>query len=233
MATGSDSELIKISTVLWRVWFARNKRIFENKSMTPAATMSWSGKQILEWQTINKKSLVAGNGGNDKQVDDRKWKPPDAGYSKINIDASVYEGQHSFAVGMVLRDGQGKYIAGKVMRCEGQVSVLEAEVSGIVEALLWAVENTEGLVIVESDSLLGVRALNQGLENLLEIGDLINQGVNMLRSNDRLLVSFVRKQANKVVHSMARVPCQINTSIVLTSSPSYLLETILAESLMI
>ncbi|KAL8124564.1 hypothetical protein AgCh_012282 [Apium graveolens] len=176
---------------------------------------------------------VAANGGNDKQVNDRKWKPPDAGYSKINVDASVYEGHHSFAVGMVLREGHGKYIAGKVMRCEGQVSVLEAEVSCIVEALLWALENTEGLVSVESDSLLGVRALNQGLENLLEIGDLINQGVDMLRSNDRLSVSFVRKQANKVAHSMARVPCQINTSIVLMSPPSYLLETILAESLMI
>lgn len=55
LANGSDDELIKISSVLLGVWFARNKRIFENKNMTPASVISWSGKQIIEWQLANKK----------------------------------------------------------------------------------------------------------------------------------------------------------------------------------
>lgn len=31
LCSESDENLCKISDVLWEVWFARNKRIFENK----------------------------------------------------------------------------------------------------------------------------------------------------------------------------------------------------------
>lgn len=61
------------------------------------------------------------------------------------------------------------------MKIAGEVSVLEAEMTGILEALSWAKECTSGVVSIESDSLVSVQAVQQGEENLLEVGDIMHQ----------------------------------------------------------
>ncbi|WOH01628.1 hypothetical protein DCAR_0521012 [Daucus carota subsp. sativus] len=230
LANGPDEILVKMVSVLWGVWFARNKRIFENRFMSPATVMAWSAKQILEWQIANKKVSFSPHLSNRQQGDGRKWQVPEQGCLKINVDASVVDGQNSFGIGMVLRNHQGHYITGKKMRFAGSFSVMEAEMTGITEALTWA-QNYTNAVVIESDSLLSVEAIQNGQENLLELGDLIHQCRNILRHNDRLKLNFVRKQANKVAHSIARIPCELNSSIVISSPPFFLLETILSESL--
>lgn len=48
LSNGSTDELVKISTILWGIWFSRNKRIFENKNMSPVIAKSWSFKQVDE-----------------------------------------------------------------------------------------------------------------------------------------------------------------------------------------
>lgn len=42
LSSGSKEELVTISTTLSGIWYRRNKHIFENKVMTPAATMEGS-----------------------------------------------------------------------------------------------------------------------------------------------------------------------------------------------
>lgn len=228
-----DDILIKISTVLWGVWFARNKRIFENRNLPTFTVMSWSKKQIIEWQVANKKSSTATGMGGNRQRNEYKWHPPEADCLKINVDASVIAGQNYFAVGMVLRNHQGQYLGGKTMRFAGMVSVLEAELTGITEALSWSQEIAGGSVVIESDSLLSVNAVNNQQVNLLELGDLLNQCSTILRSNVGLSVGYVRKQANKVAHKIARFPCELNSFVVNPSPPMHLLETLLSDSLVI
>lgn len=43
-----------VATVLSGVWFARNKRVWEGKIVTPAVTMELSAKMIQEWVEANK-----------------------------------------------------------------------------------------------------------------------------------------------------------------------------------
>lgn len=62
LSTDTAENLGRISAVLWGVWFARNKRIFENKNMSPAVTMNWSMTQIKEWRDANNKWKVFSNG---------------------------------------------------------------------------------------------------------------------------------------------------------------------------
>lgn len=53
----TTNNLIKIATVLWGMWFAINKRIFEEKNMTPTFRMTRISKHIAEWRTVNKKRI--------------------------------------------------------------------------------------------------------------------------------------------------------------------------------
>ncbi|XP_074326797.1 uncharacterized protein LOC141664743 [Apium graveolens] len=135
LAQGSKMELINISQVLWGIWFLRNKSIFEGKTMTPEAIMGWSKKQIMDWQAANKRSPDTKNGNGNRHLNYRKWQPPEVESFKLNVDAAIVVGQDSFSMGMVIRNHLGQYAA-KVMKKAGAFSVLEAELTGIIEALL-------------------------------------------------------------------------------------------------
>lgn len=47
-----------------------------------------------------------------------------------------------------------------------------------------------------------------------------------------MLVDFVRKQANRVAHKIAKIPCALNCFLDFMSPPAFLLETIMSDCLM-
>lgn len=104
-----------------------------------------------------------------------KWTRPNMGVFKVNVDAAVKQNQNHYAVGMVLRNHEGKYISGMKVRIEESVQVVEAEVRAIFDALKWLEELSMAEVIIESDSLLGVKALTQSYTNYMELGTLVQQ----------------------------------------------------------
>lgn len=89
-----------------------------------------------------------------------KWSPPPSGKLKLNVDASVFDGESSFKFGMVIRDDLGFFVRGRTMHLNGPVSVLEAETRGVCEALGWVEDLQLQHVMIECDSELTVRAIN-------------------------------------------------------------------------
>lgn len=144
------------------------------------------------------------------------------------MDASVFPNARNFSVGMVARDHLGSYVAGKVSCFPLVASVFEAEAIGIKQALSWIkdVNFTSGQVVVETDSLLSVKALQDDKVNLLEVGDIIEDCKQDLVGLDSVSVRFIRKDANRVAHVMARIPCLANFSSFYTSLPTCLLEAL-------
>lgn len=117
LSDDTEDSLIKISAVLWGIWFARNNKIFEGKNITPAAVVRWSRSQIEEWRAVNRKKLRNQNRLMiDQQLYKDKWSRPGIGKFKVNVDAAVKHNQNYYAVGMVLRDHEGRYITGKAVR---------------------------------------------------------------------------------------------------------------------
>lgn len=110
---------------------------------------------------------------------------------------------------MVLRNHAGSFIQAKTMVKAGVVTVLEVEVWGIAEAIEWVKSLGLSNVDIESDSLLAVNALLKGVKYFTEVGNILNECQTSLRSHPGLSVSFVKKQANKVAHLFARVPCMV------------------------
>ncbi|KAL8127458.1 hypothetical protein AgCh_014390 [Apium graveolens] len=119
LATGSKEETLKIVTVLWGVWFTRNKRIFENKVMTPDFVMAWSRRQIVEWQEANRKVQDIDTRIAENREAENIWQTPTKGCLKINVDASFVEGQDYYLIGMVPRNHLGQYLLGRTSRSIG------------------------------------------------------------------------------------------------------------------
>lgn len=115
----SETNMIKIATVLWRLWFARNNLVWEKKKLSPTAIVELSSKQIYEWQEDmkEKKERIVVRSQN-KTVSNKatRWEASEAGRLKLNIDASLFTGTNYFAISMVVKDEQGTFLAGKTLR---------------------------------------------------------------------------------------------------------------------
>lgn len=140
LATASVEELEKISMVLWGIWNWRNRKVWDNKSVTGAFAMDESFKTLTTWREARKivKSTVPVS---QRTEECSKWRPPEQGGFKINVDASVMPGVNSFSIGMVLRGHDGVFVAGKTSRFSVADSVFEAESIGVREALSWIYDN--------------------------------------------------------------------------------------------
>ena len=71
----------------------------------------------------------------------------------------------------------------------------EAESVGVLEALSWTKDLPNQPIVIESDSLLCVNAINRVAQNLLELGSIIEQCQHILANRVDVSVVFTRKQA--------------------------------------
>lgn len=87
-------------------------------------------------------------------------------------------------------------------------------------------------VEIESDSLMLVQAIKRSTVYFLEVGNILQDMICLLRigtiSLFRLLKS-IKKQAITVAHMLARVPCEVNSFVDFSSPPFSVLESILYD----
>lgn len=176
--------LVKVATILWGIWRARNLLVRENKVIPPNVVMGWASNQVTEWRNARLKFAEAGKiMKTDRTKKECRWRAPSTRELKVNVDASLQTGGRSFAISMVVRDHMGSFIQARTIRRGGEVPVLEAEARGVLEALLWLQEMNLGRkkVTVECDSQLVVTAIVQGINYNLEVGNVLNERREILR----------------------------------------------------
>ncbi|XP_074336668.1 uncharacterized protein LOC141673834 [Apium graveolens] len=229
LASAKHEEIVAICLVLWGIWNWRNKRVWQNQFINPSIAMESTFRMYKDWKSARK------SGGTERTMSNtgvsilKKWQPPDPRELKLNVDASFFPDQRSFSVGMVLRDQEGSFVAGKCISLPRPATVMEAESIGVREALSWMKEQPERRVTLETDSLLVTRAVLGGTVNLLEVGHVLEHCRLLLRQSPHVRLCHVRKQANRVAHCLARVSCSLNCFIVFTSPPTHLVEIILND----
>ncbi|XP_074346363.1 uncharacterized protein LOC141685142 [Apium graveolens] len=162
-----------------------------------------------------------------------KWHPPREGRVKINVDAHVITGLSWFSCGLIIRDHEGRFNRARTRKDAGGVSVVEAEARGVLEAIRWAISLGLYGVDIESDSKNSVHAINKIVENYLKVGVVFPECRRLLEDRRDISISFVKKQANKVAHILARVPCEINCFSDFITPPQSVLEPLVSERLMV
>lgn len=133
-----------------------------------------------------------------------KWKAPEAGVVKINLDAAINEEDDRVGLGWVARRSDGSVIKAASKTVWPFLGVERAE----IDAFLWAVESgcQEGwqACVFEGDAKVVVDALNGGISRAGHHQVLIE---NILASSKVFReVSFVfcYREANLIAHRLAR-----------------------------
>ncbi|KAL8127779.1 hypothetical protein AgCh_014632 [Apium graveolens] len=227
-------EVSKICVVLWGVWHWRNKKVWDAKLVSSAFAMDSSFSIQREWlEAKGSQVVVSSHTSRVKHQEVHKWKCPDASTIKINVDAPVFQNAQSFTMGMVMRNYLGEFLAGKNLCLPMADSVFKAEALGVREALSWIKDQQlHGTkVLVESDSLLTTKAIEGDKVICLEVGEVIEECKQALHNLSTVSVYFIRKNANRVAHEIARIPCLVNSQNIFTSPPTCLLEPLMFDLL--
>ncbi|XP_074355227.1 uncharacterized protein LOC141693936 [Apium graveolens] len=172
LAAGSHDQTTKLAMILWAIWFFRNKKV---QNLYQVHTSS------------NNKENV-------------KWVRLDRGKYKVNVDADIVKGSISFTIGMLLRDHTGFFLVGRTIKLNRPVSVMEAETTGIEEAMVWITSKGITDICIESDSLLPVQAINGTTVFQSEVGHSINVCRSILAVRIDIYAQHVRRLANRASH---------------------------------
>jgi ribonuclease HI len=117
----------------------------------------------------------------------------------------MFAEQHSFGIGMCIRNHRGHFIKAATTWHEGNPPPQEAEAIGLHDAILWLRQLGISNVHFELDCKLVVDSIVDRTNNQAEFGTIISICKSLLSQSPNFKISFVRRQANSVAHSLAKV----------------------------
>jgi len=132
------------------------------------------------------------------------WVKPPGGTIKCNMDAAIFQNNAVAGYGICYRNSEGELLLGKSAIIHSSLSVLEAEAIALLEAMKLSISSRFHHVYYETDSKILTKAILSNTIHHNEFGDLVAQCRNLLITNSGFKVSFIRRQANRVAHSIAR-----------------------------
>jgi len=106
--------------------------------------------------------------------------------------------------GMCFRDSMGVLLLGKSDFYYSSAIVLEAKSLGLLDAIKVAISHEMRDVMFETDSKILSDVIASTTTPINEFGDLVTHCRSLLLNKPDFVVSYVRKQTNRVAHSIAR-----------------------------
>jgi ribonuclease HI len=225
---GSE-EMFEIFSVIARlIWVRRNEWIHEG-TFTHPNVIALRGQQNLDdYHSIMQK----GPADEAQSAEESPWKPPEAGWMKLNSDAALDERGRRIGVGGILRDEQGSVRAAWSLSKHGLLDPTAAEATALFHGVLRCKSLGISNLFIESDSLVVISAIqDQGASNS-RFGHLIDDIREVLRCFPRWKAGHVKRSSNRAAHGLAKaafhqvLDCNWDFTI-----PGCVCDTVLAEQI--
>lgn len=198
------SQLELTAVILWEIWQNRNNVVL-NAKHKPSSFIIQSAVDLLShWQAAHAHStkfIVSPN-----LLNSQKWMKPPVHFLKCNVDAAIFSSKGYAGFGCIIRDHLGYVIAATHGRLPGIQNPSLAEALGIREALSWIKSLNLSNILVESDALLIVKALNSfSPDSSSSVGLIVEDCISLaLEIHCFFLFVFVRRSANQVTHALVK-----------------------------
>ncbi|XP_060965412.1 uncharacterized protein LOC133034359 [Cannabis sativa] len=186
--------------VAWGIWKARNELLWPDRPSQAADVVrvarschsSWLLAQENRFELLLFDATVVGSSV--------CWEKPPVGKLKINTDGAIFEATTQYGTGMVIRDCHGKLIEASASLHSGACQPAVAEVLSVKEALSWLKSKNLSNVLVETDCIAVVQALNSSVALPSVFGLFVQECQLILSSIHNVSICHVKRSANKVAH---------------------------------
>jgi ribonuclease HI len=193
----------RFAMLVWIIWNNRNNIVWNEASESGRNLGIKSWHLWEEWNSVNQQQHS--RRVMDQQQHSLSWHKPPMGWQKCNVDAGFHQSLNKTSVGWCLRDHLGNFMVAGTAWNEGNCSIVEGEAHALLEALSRVEERGITHVIFETDSKNVVDAIHKLSSGFSEFSAIICNIQNVLSRNPNFVVKFIKRQANMVAHTLARV----------------------------
>ncbi|XP_030494627.2 uncharacterized protein LOC115710402 [Cannabis sativa] len=186
LATGSEVVASEAAMLCWSIWNTRNEVQWQNKNRIALEVVRSARHVLGQWKITKFESPNALFATGDT-TNSNCLRKPDVFTVKVNVDGATFEAHQKFGFGCVARDSHGKLIEAISGSRWGCVSAEIAEVIGIKEAISWIKRKGWGAVVIESDALVVVQAINSSAHMPSQFGLLVEDFRTILSSLNNVL----------------------------------------------
>ncbi|KAK7272851.1 hypothetical protein RIF29_13891 [Crotalaria pallida] len=152
---------ILFALALEHFWYCRNKLVFENEYVSLLGSVKMFRMRSKEICRALRTSDPVTLSSIQNRVFSISWKRPEEGWVKLNTDGSFFQAPESAACGGIMRDHIGSFVS--AFSCQlGNCSIIDAELWAILHGLRLAYGRGLRRVVMESDSLVAIRFLQEG-----------------------------------------------------------------------
>ena len=125
---------------------------------------------------------------------------------KCNVDASFSQARDRVGIGVCIQDDEGRSVLAKTEWMSLLLDVGLGDALGLLSAMYWVCDLQLGIVDFELDSKTVVDSLYGSKSGISNFSAIINECRRLLASDLVTFdVRFIRRQANEVAYSFARV----------------------------
>ena len=115
---------------------------------------------------------------------------------------------------MVVRDSQGWVLAALTEKVDGVQDAEVIKALAIRRAIRFAIETSFNCVIIESDSLLVVKSIQDTAESTCHIGNIIEDVKLLSKTMKSCEFHHTKREANQVAHTLARNAIKVDSELV-------------------
>ncbi|XP_062028542.1 uncharacterized protein LOC133744454 [Rosa rugosa] len=190
---------LKVITICWHIWKARNDVIFRNSSLNPRTVSIAAAATVLGSSThlaTVRRALPS------HQTNSIHWQPPSRGFTKINFDGFVCS--ESAAGGFVLRDTDRRPLIA-VTRNLGRTTVPVAEAIALRNSLACARDRGYKRIEVEGDSKLVIDAVTDNISPPWRLITFVSDIKEIASCFDSISFKHVFREANFVADAVANL----------------------------
>ena len=196
LAGSSDVELF--ASITWNLWNHRNNLRLGKPTIPLDKVLEHSWEQQLESHFST--PLIPTR----RQQQDTAWTAPDHHWVKVNFDGATFAGDNKAGLGVVTRNDAGLVMASLSQLILLPFSVIEVEVMAARRALELALECGFQRIVLEGDSEVLYKALQQGNRCLAHHDHLITDIQFLISHFNAFKLSVVHRHCNKLAHALAR-----------------------------
>lgn len=184
-------------TTAWSIWYNRNQVVHKHSCLPSSQVWNYAQRMQSDY-----KGAITANLLRQQPLDVSQVAPPPNTH-KINVDGATSEDGRLSGVGVVICDCKGTMIAARSKQLDVLYDVETTEAFALENRILLASELMIPQVIIESDSLAVVQAVNSRSFHGT-IGPIIQGALSFLSQFRSQKVLHLKKDYNKVAHELAQ-----------------------------
>ena len=148
------------------------------------------------------------------------WRPLTGSMYKLNFDATVFDGNRSSGVGLIVRNSLGEVMADLSARGPAVANSEEAEALACRKAVEFAMDAGFMDLVIKGDNAVVMKAISSPRLDRSRLGHIYDDIRTLATGFRSYTIGCVKRSANSVAHSLARFASHLEDELVwLEESP--------------